>query len=269
MFAKLLKHELRAGSGLPLILNFASLGVAVLGGFSLRIIATYGEDMNTVAMLTILSSLLFFLLAMVGCYVATEILLLVRFYRNKFTDQGYLTFTLPVNSHQIFLTSFISILLWVIASTTVLIGGLCLFGWIGLSGSGEDLGELLDTVAWIFSEYDVPTDYTVITYLETAVDAVYSIVLAMSCITVGSIIAKKLKVLVAFGLYYGVSFVSGIITSVITYTVSFDYWFSASMDDYYQNEIRGMVLVMIWNVILIIGGYILSTQLMKKKLNLP
>ena len=98
MFAKLLKHELRNSSGLLTVLNLSGLGAAILGGVILRATVIYGERIHELALLSIIGTLFFIVLGMIGCYVASIVMLLVRYYKSKFTDQGYLTFTLPVNT---------------------------------------------------------------------------------------------------------------------------------------------------------------------------
>ena len=43
-------------------------------------------------------------MAIIASAVVTELLVFVRFYKNFFTDEGYLTFTLPVSRKDLLLS---------------------------------------------------------------------------------------------------------------------------------------------------------------------
>lgn len=143
MFVKLLKQEWRATSKLLGIMSLAVLGVGVLEAVILRMmVANQDIGAASIAVNSTLSSLMLFLsLAIVAYVIGVQILLIVRFYKNKFTDEGYLTFTLPVTCHQIFLSSLVNMVIWTVISgiVTVLCVGIILV--VGTSG-------LVDTTLW-------------------------------------------------------------------------------------------------------------------------
>ena len=147
MFAKLLKHEWKSTAGLLGILSLAALGLSVLGTVILRILNNYGDQMsgNGYPLVPVaLGTMLFFLaVALIAYAVGSRILLLARFYRNKFTDEGYLTFTLPVNCHQIFLSALLNMVAWSLitgAVTAAVVGIVALFG--------TATEELVNTEVW-------------------------------------------------------------------------------------------------------------------------
>lgn len=95
MFAKLLKYDLRAVFKYWWMAAVASAIIAALGGICISIVnvdyTKYGA-LQTIATLGIV-------LAVIGIvifFTLSEILVLVRFYKNFYSDEGYLTFTLPV-----------------------------------------------------------------------------------------------------------------------------------------------------------------------------
>lgn len=48
------------------------------------------------------------MVVILGCLFGTVVINIVRFYKNLVTDEGYLTFTLPVSSKQIIASKLIS-----------------------------------------------------------------------------------------------------------------------------------------------------------------
>ena len=119
MFAKLLKHEWRSTVGGPGGLCAAILSLGALSAACVTILFTNAGKLNDLTVGSLTLSLLFINLAIILCAVAAGILLLVRFYRSRFTDQGYLTFTLPVKTHQILGATWLNMLIWTVISAVV------------------------------------------------------------------------------------------------------------------------------------------------------
>ena len=139
MFAKLLKYEWKASAGLLGILSGAVLGVGLLGGVCLRYLFTLAKSVgdgaaNDVGMLPLLVFVMFAMLALVAYVVAVQIILVSRFYKSRFTDEGYLTFTLPVSTWQNYLSALTNILIWNTISALVMVTSMCLLVFIGLTG---------------------------------------------------------------------------------------------------------------------------------------
>lgn len=105
MFAKLLKMEFRSTWNVLGILCLSLVGAGLLGGLAIRYLVGASapkEWLEILCVLVITAAVLFF----VVCGAAALIVQIVRFYRSRFTDEGYLTFTLPVTTHQVLLSSF-------------------------------------------------------------------------------------------------------------------------------------------------------------------
>ena len=98
MLRKLLKYDLKA------IFKFWWI---VFGGFCDNILNTYEGDAWSVYLMMSMGSLsgTFLNLALP---VVTFVLIFIRFYKNFFTDEGYLTFTLPVSRRKLMLSKIIS-----------------------------------------------------------------------------------------------------------------------------------------------------------------
>lgn len=110
MLKKSIKHEFRATSRVMLPVYLAILALSVVTHFAQRVIDSQsGSDfLRTVALLTMM---IFFIgLAAVGLSVIA--LAAARFYRSFLSDEGYLTMTLPVNTHKLISSRLIVSVVW-------------------------------------------------------------------------------------------------------------------------------------------------------------
>ena len=264
MFAKLLKYEWKASKGILGILSLAALGAGILGAVVLRVLiinlTRMEQAQGAMVMLPalLILALVFLMLGLFAYGIGSELFLLYRFYKNKFTDEGYLTFTLPATPKQIFLASFVNMAIWMLIITVVLLAamGILILGGIISTGYVDfpvEYGEF-------FGAFEIPWDMVAVNLLYGIMSFVYSIVMCMTAVTVGAVAAKKHKLLAAFGIYYGISMVYGIVQTAMMVAMTLSN--SIGTPAYYLPEIG-------FQVLLILVGFFLSTYLMEKKLNLP
>ena len=260
MFAKLLKHEWKATWGILGMLTLCALGAGVVGAVMLRLLIDAAETNQNNPLNAISPSVLMFVLLGLMVYsVGGGILLYFRFYKNKFTDEGYLTFTLPAKSWEIFLASLVNILIWsVIIGLVVCVS----VGLILVLGLGELMKDIFPADAW--QQLLESVDGEVILNLAmNAVNAVSNVVVIMACITLGAVAAKKHKLLAAVGIYYGASTVRNTVSTIVM----------ASTMESAQTFEKVMTVSSVSNavigVLFAVGGYFLSVYLMDHKLNLP
>lgn len=269
MFTKLLKHEWKAGRRTLGILTLAVLGIGLAATGVLRILAflfdrsMVANPVSPFVFVALSVSLVFMGIGLAVYATATQILLLYRFYRHKFTDEGYLTFTLPATPSQLFLSSYVNILIWTLISGAAIALSVFLAALFGpakdsllnldvLSVLGEALKELSDEPLWGLSALPVVSSLFC------------NPLISMSCITIGAVLAKKHKLLAAFGIYYAFSALSGFVGTVLM--------FMASLVSYRSGElflILSSVLPSLLQIGAAVGGSFLSVHLMKNKLNLP
>lgn len=123
MLNKLMKYELKATSRLlvPLYLIMIILSIinrflfnindyeGVIGAFNVFLKISYGLSIFVVLIVTVLY-------------------MIIRFYKNLLTDEGYLMFTLPTKTHMLITSKLISTLFWIIISIiAILISLLIMF----------------------------------------------------------------------------------------------------------------------------------------------
>lgn len=280
MFSKLLKHEWKANAGLLGILSLCALGAGLLGGLVLRGIVFINErnaqgNEAVLGTMGLSSALMFIIVALIAYAFAVQFINLFRFYKNKFTDEGYLTFTLPVSPSQIFLSSFLNVLAWLAISAVVLAVAFGLLVFIGafdfLLETGVELQPLFWGLFGILDEAGMNQQdyvlYCILSCVSVVVTAVYSVLLLMTSITVGCVLARKHKILVTVGIYYAINFAIGIVESILGVVPLILLGMSEGDFILYMNATA--IINIILRLGLGIGGYFLSTHLMKRKLNLP
>jgi hypothetical protein len=285
MFSKLLKHEWKANWSLMSILTLAVVGVGILGTIALRVLVNYGDAITQsesvlVLLLFPLTTLVSVSYMGIAVYVAAVgFVLMYRFYKHKFTDEGYLTFTLPVKTNHIFLSSGLNMVIWTVISFLV---ALLMYAMMLLCGTAQEglfnddiveafssLGIFMDGIGEEFTEL-MGAGFVPLLILNVLVVPLFSTVIAMTCVTLGAVVAKKHKILAIIGISYGVEMVLSILLSVVTYLPLF---IAAIIDPSMESPMLYITLTLILTFLLqagiTVGGYFLSTRLMKNKLNLP
>ena len=150
MLGKLLKQDFRATARIMLPLYVA---VPVLGLFT-NLINHLCEN-QTGFLLNAISALVSFVfsLALIAAVVTTVVLMILRFYRNLMTDEGYLMFTLPVSTTELIFSKLIVSVVWFLGTFAVDALGLLLSGTLG---SYEDIVRF--RFAFTFgAPYSMPT----------------------------------------------------------------------------------------------------------------
>ena len=279
MFGRLLKHEFRASSGIMLLLSGIMLGIGAAAGLAVKFMNYFASNSTDGLALTMLflASILFVIfsfIALIAYSIGTWIVLLIRFYQNKFTDEGYLTFTLPVSSHQILLSSYLNIAIWTVVVTLVAQLSVGLATLIGASStelfSPEALKKILSALGTIPDYYleiiDGDVAVAILSVLNVLITAMGQLMMILMSITLGAVLAKKYKILAAIGFYYVGNMAISIITGVYTFVVTFAGVFTDSVNTY---SLYILVPTLILRTAVLIISYIVTIHFMSKKLNLP
>ena len=150
MLGKLLKQDFRATARIMLPLYVA---VPVLGLFT-NLITRLCENQNGFLIRAISALVSFvFSLSLIAAVVTTIVLMVLRFYRNLMTDEGYLMFTLPVSTTELIFSKLIVSVVWFLGTFAVDALGLLLSGMLG---SYEDIVRF--RFAFTFgAPYSMPT----------------------------------------------------------------------------------------------------------------
>lgn len=108
MLGKLIKHEFKAISKTLGILHIALFITTIMGIIAINL--SKNNKYEYISNLT----LILYILILIAVAIAVMIYLVVRFYRNLFTDEGYLMNTLPVKPSWLILSKLIVSFVWTI-----------------------------------------------------------------------------------------------------------------------------------------------------------
>ena len=253
----------------------STLALSVIGGFIAEIFTTEREIPEPIYVLAIFGAVLVYI-GFIAFAIFSEILVYLRFYKNLYTDEGYLTFTLPAKrqsilNSKVFLGTVTSILTGIVLSIdSLIVTVISLRKEIFTPQFIKDIEEALE---YFFEDqyYYYFFIYLIQALIIFALLSLATILFAYGCITIASVIAKKAKILVAIGIYYGATSVLGFLMTIFFMfgaTSFFDLIFELS-------EIDGLnsVMLLLFMVIFLLCAvccvlYYITHWCIDKKLNL-
>lgn len=268
MFTKLLKQEWRATRGFLGLLCLICLGAAVLGGGAIRYLVwmSMQEADMTLGIVLCALALVAAVLSLSVCGAASVVLVVARFYKSRFTDEGYLTFTLPVTAHENLLSSLAnSAICVVLACVTILVclAGMLVFGFSGVeafrTAFQDDFTSLFRMIGDALGKEPA---LVVLMALNLVFGLVCELVVLMLSVTIGSVIAKKHKIIAAVAVCYGIHLGLSIVDSALMVGQGVAALEGANMGVTFFASSAALSLA------IAVGGYFLTHRLISKRLNL-
>lgn len=264
MFAKLLKYEWRSSRKTIATLCTVILISGLLIGSATLAMVRWDSLRSGSDLLAIIPMLLISLCIMavaVSC-AASVFYALWRFYKSRFTEEGYLTYTLPVNNHFLILSSLLmsalEILLVLLAAGVAVVLALGIFS---LSLPWKEIGpDTWKAVTWALGELGnelANHGKDILLLLITAIlGGISTLIMLMLSVTVGAIVAKKHPILMAVVVFYGIGILRSVLNVVGLITGGEEAVYSA------------LNMMNISSLVTIGAGYALIYWLTGKKLNL-
>lgn len=266
MFGKLIKAEWRASRRVVGLLCLAVLLAGlVLGGIGCGLFLAETHNWQVHGTVELLLALLAAaaMMTMAIAWAASVFYALWRFYKSRFTEEGYLTFTLPVNGHQLMLSSILASILEILAvllATAVA----CVLG-LGISALGLPWNEapadfwprLWEELEKLWLEFVPYGGVVAEVALAAFLTALSQLIMLMLAVTIGGMAAKKHPILMAILVYYGISLVWTIIE--VTVLVG---------NGALNKTLSVMGTMNVLSAVTIVGGYFIMYFLTTRKLNL-
>ncbi len=268
MFAKLLKQDCKAMFKYWWILSVISFGVSIIGGLAYKIMMvryTAHEYIQDAAS----AIFIFSVIAVVALPAISEIMMLIRFRKNFFSDEGYLTFTLPVNKSQLLGAKTLTAFIFSAASSVVLYLNILIMEGV------EDIQVVITTIRrWanvlelIFKHFDIEMFAILIIFLLMVVVAIFLFNLfVFLCITVSNMLVKKRRLLFGLAFFYGTIIVLVLVLLFLSSNGVFDAILDAyKSDDWYPVLVFFGALCV--ETLLAAGIYLIELRLLDKRLNL-
>lgn len=264
MVKKLYKHEFQSYWRILFPVWVILLCIAGFG----RLLFLFERD-NVIYRIVSGSSVFFYVLAVMAALVFPLVLSIIRFYKNLFTGEGYLTFTLPVTTAQH---------IWVKVTTAVAVQLATLMVALlsaALITAGDVLVEVCKAIAYIYQHVIPYTKghlvYYVLEFILLLVVAWFAeFLLYDTCIAVGQLFRKN-RVLAALGVYFGLYMVTQIIGTIAMTVAAFMDW-EAISEMIAKHWIPFIHLFLCGGIVLCgllcVLYYTVTYQIIRKRLNL-
>ena len=210
MVKRLFKHEILYYLRTLLPVQAVLLGIALLGRF-----VQFFETDSTSYKIVFWSSVVMFIISVIACILMSVAIGVVRFYKNLFTAEGYLTFTLPVTPTQHILVKVCTAVLFQIISLAAVLLSVCIIT------SGDVLSEIIKAAAYLlkFAMENVAGGHIVLYIIEMVILFIAAFfsqyLLYYFCISVGQLFRKN-RILAAVGVYFGYYMITQAIGTILT-----------------------------------------------------
>ncbi len=243
------------------IITCTVLLFSIIGGLCIRgldnITNSMIENSSQMAFVPLLTlGIVISILSIVIYGVVTTILILVRFYQNFFTDEAYLTFTLPVKRSTLFNSKLLCSFIFNIA--TALITIIAVGVMLAIAPGGMVGGSALEAM---FNSFELPieyiellmqvepqidfwlTTYVIVAIIFFLVYFVYVTMLLFGTVTFGSLIAKKYKLIASIAVFYGVQLLLSAFWAIFQSIITVGLEAAAKIPDFLQgSEIFWLIL---------------------------
>ncbi len=265
MLKKLLKYEIKATARIFLPMYALLIVFALINKFFMAVNSDYLR-------IPMIISMTVFVVIIVGICVMTLVVTIQRFNKNLLSDEGYLSFTLPVKVHSHIDCKMIVTLMWTVLS--VIVSLISIFVMAINERTIADFKRFMDEFIPAFNSLG-STGYVFLleALLLVIIGTLGATASIYAAITIGNMCSKH-KLLAGVGAYLGFGVIEQIVTSIIITS------FGGSVAHYFESlnfvappeQIHAAQLVMLGLIIytFIFGAayYFLTNWMLKKKLNL-
>lgn len=268
MLGKLLKYEIKATARLFLPLYLTLMVFAVINRFFVAM-PNIGDGSMSIKSFAMVISMIIYITLIIGMLLLTLIVMIQRFYKNLLGDEGYLMFTLPVQSWKHILSKLAISMLW-----TAISGVIAICSVLFISSKNFSISELYNMLSMSYSQFI--QYFGASAYLINFQVVVLGLLaLASSILTIYAAIAlghlfNKHKLLASFGMYIVITTISQILMTIASaiffnqsiFTPNSNFIPSASL-------VTGILLLFILYYGAFTAGYFaLTNYILKRKLNL-
>ena len=209
MVKKLIKYDFASYMRLLLPVQLILLGIAALN----RLIQLFEDSGSAVYEIVFGSSVFLYVVSIIVALVLTFVVSIVRFYQGMYTNEGYLNHTLPVSPTQHILSKLIVSVLFYLGTF------LAVFLSFMIVTLGEMNIEIFKAAGYLFNQIYMAYGGSAVLYILEIILLVLAAIISTTlciyfCISVGQL-AQKRKILLAFGVYFGLYVAGQIIGTIL------------------------------------------------------
>lgn len=277
MLGKLIRHEWKRTWKLPALLLGLLQLIALGAGLTFLKPAFQSDFEGIIILIGVVWAA--FCIAIVGAGFGVTIYLALQFYKSMYSDEGYLTHTLPVSSVQLLTAKGLVMTLWSLFSYLGIFLSIIIFGLTAMSCYPEmEWSWLLREIGNGWNELMAQmrlmglslADFVIPGIASALVGLFYTTALIIGSLTIGQL-ARKHRIPTAFlagcVISMVVSFLQGILQLSFIYGNIF--WRIRVEAEYvFSYMIKGMWMQILFYVVLTAALFAVSNYIIHKKLNL-
>lgn len=216
-------------------------------------------------------TLLLYVILLVCSYFGIIVYLVVHFYRTMYTDEGYLTHTLPVTQHQILVSKLLVGGLWVLVVSAAMFLSMA---FLGITMLSNILGEY--DLSYVWGEFVsfggdllrlLRADYDMDLFLWLVMSAVKLLLapfvllsIYFGAVSLGQLFSKH-RVLMAIVFYFGINTAVGVVSSLIQSMIALGLQRNFSTYIYVSADVRFVVDLIAGVALYFVSWYVTSKRL--------
>lgn len=275
MLGKLIKQEWRSTWKIPTLLIGILFLATILLSLSVGVPAWKLErvEMSYTALLLILLCYAVW----IGCTWGVLLYLTIRYYKSMYTDEGYLTHTLPVTTNQLLVSKALNFWIWNLLTTAAITISVCAFVAVVSVLESGDLSFVVEIIdgfkelcyAINSSAYALPWQFFLISLLVCmVVTSLSGVLMIIGSVNIGQLWARH-RVAGAVLVYIGIYLVQQFVLQIMISNAMFAYMIrgiqttSAAVTT--VNKMAWIVTVD--SILFAVALYIASYFILKKRVN--
>lgn len=274
MLGKLIKYDFKSLNRYLILIH----GFLVLSAVAVRVFLTAPFNVyifeNSSMGSIMVSLLILYFVIITGTSFATSILIAVRFYKNLYSDEGYLTFTLPVTRSQLLVSKTIVGTVWIFINQLLIFACMALVIWTpDVSAGFHDNKEIFWNAFGLTGEHANLSFGTIIAafLVFLFIDAVSSVTTIYASVSIGQLFRGH-RIVGAVVTYLGLTTIIAIISYVMMTILGFFNFTASSAAAESFNSISYMIdIFKLSGIIALLSSvifYVVTHMLMKKNVNL-
>ncbi len=276
MLSRLIRHEWRETWRIPVISFLVILFLTLVCFICFRQMEPPADENSVNAGAFVIMMLYCLIISCISTVVT--IYIAIRFYRNLYTDEGYLMHTLPVTPRQLILAKLLVAALWVFVLSLLALWAICCILLFGLPAMAlVDMSVIIPALTEYFPQIFGmgPVAFLLFYVLLSLVSAFSSVLVAYAAISLGQLFSKH-KVMASILCYIGFTMLIQTVSTLLMtpsltrLVLSQDMVNTASgIPSYFGAYMREILLIsMAGSVICAVISYILTEYIMRRQLNL-
>lgn len=259
MLGKLLKYEFKATARLLVPLYLVLICITVVNRLLLRF------DVSGLYAFIDMFLIFIYVLSIISIVIVSFVLMIIRFYKNLMTDEGYLMFTLPVKTYDLINSKLLVTLFWTLLSVlSIFVSLFIVFATHG------NMNEMWNEINQIFTElhatFGGSLAFLIIDFIILIImGSVANILSIYASIAIGQLFNGH-KLIGSFAAYIGIYTALQIVMTIMVAILVFFNMDNLDNGSGFVTQVYTFSNVA--SILLCVLFYTITNQILKKKLNL-